>query len=269
MDNDNNGSFFATAKDTHSPYDDSTSTKNMGNAMRMIRYDHASNERQAISALTFAAAAATSNAGDPNLLSWFRLDDGVMGGSSETQHYVDPDTHILHFNGTIDTNGGGFTSIRTKITTTPASQNTEWDAVRIRYKGDGKTYKFFFTDGSRMGPMARKPSWQADIPTIHGHPDWQEKTIPFDQLLPSFVGRSNVDKSKYTFQLSEMKEMGFMLSLILSDGRPNPVETFGQGKFPFSLQIQSIQPIIVKNRNDNHNNDDNPTNVAIRTGNEL
>jgi hypothetical protein len=250
----------------------------MGNSMRMMRYDHSMNERHAISALTFAATAtatATTASGDPNLLSWFRLDDGVMGGSSETQHYVDPDTHILHFNGTIDTNGGGFASIRTKInpTTTTTSQHTEWDAIRIRYKGDGKTYKFFLTDGSRMGPMARKPSWQIDVPTIQNHPDWQEQIISFDQLLPSFAGSSSSNpmdiKSKYKFQFPEMKEMGFMLSLKLSDGRPNPVETFGQGKFPFSFQIQSIQPIQNKNIHDNNKDVDNPTKTASRTGDEL
>lgn len=49
---------------------------------------------------------------------------------------------------------------------------------------------------------------------------------------------------QHKLDVSEMKEMGFMLSLKLSHGRPNPVETFGEGIFSFSLQIQSIEPII-------------------------
>lgn len=34
-----------------------------------------------------------------------------------------------------------------------------------------------------------------------------------------------------------------MLSLKLSNGDPNPVETYGSGIFPFSLRIRSIEPV--------------------------
>jgi NADH dehydrogenase [ubiquinone] 1 alpha subcomplex assembly factor 1 len=182
-------------------------------------------------------------------LQWFRLDDGVMGGQSETQHYVAADAGIMHFAGTINTNGGGFTSIRTKL---PEQVLSKAGGVKLRVRGDGKTYKFFMTDGSRVGPLARKPSWHVDLPTVKSSENddgnWQEVVLPFSKLLPLFVSGSNSqvtdeDRKRYKFDASEMKEMGIMLSLRLSDGRPNPVATFGEGIFPFSLLIQSIEPV--------------------------
>jgi len=37
-----------------------------------------------------------------------------------------------------------------------------------------------------------------------------------------------------------MKQIGFMLSLKLSNGDANPVETFGEGKFDFRLEIHEM-----------------------------
>jgi hypothetical protein len=178
-----------------------------------------------------------------------------MGGRSETQHSVASSNGVLHFAGTINTTGGGFASIRTRLTEeqrTYLFQESAWStrALSLRVRGDGKTYKFFMTDGSRAGPMARKPTWQMDIPTKDYSKEentetWQEVVIPFHQLLPSFAGSTvltDAEKSWCKFDPNEIAEMGFMLSLKLADGRPNPVETFGQGVFPFSLLIHSIQP---------------------------
>ena len=224
--------------------------------MRMMAYDRAANERNAVSALRIN--------GVP--LSWHRLDDGVMGGQSETslssKQQANNQSH-LHFAGTINTNGGGFTSIRTPI---PKGQllTADTTAIRLRFRGDGKTYKLLFSDGMSGGPGAKSPSWQADLPTNPmisasattanddsakkddpGQVDWQEAVVPLDALYPNFVGGFGRFKSRedYVFDPTAMVEMGLMLSLQLSDGRPNPQATFGQGTFPFSLHIQSIETI--------------------------
>jgi hypothetical protein len=160
----------------------------------------------------------------------------------------------LHFKGTINTNGGGFASIRSNIPET-IDLSSGKKGLRLRIRGDGKTYKFFMTDGSRGGPMSRSPSWQIDVPTTAsattsndddggagaGGGEWQEVEIPFDKLLPSFGPRTPSDASQYTFDSKDMKEMGIMLSLKLSDGSSNPTETFGEGIFPFSLKVDSIE----------------------------
>jgi Complex I intermediate-associated protein 30 (CIA30) len=211
--------------------------KSMGQAaVQVMTYDRAANVVSAVPALTMLG----------NALSWYRLDDGVMGGQSQTMH--SNKDGVLHFNGIINTGGGGFASIRAKIP--PPGIGTNIEAIRLRFRGDGKTYKFIVSDGkgSSGGPFARSPSWQVDLPTENQDDsgEFQEVTIPLNTLRPVWGGRasskpSEDDKHKHKFDPTEMKEIGLMLSLLLSDGTPNPKETFGEGIFPFSLFVDSME----------------------------
>lgn len=205
----------------------------MGQAMRAMSYDRAANERNAVSCLTL---------GDTPL-SWHRLDDGVMGGQSETDLSSSADSQCLLFSGQINTSGGGFCSVRARIEGGLPGQAT---GLKIFFRGDGKTYKLLISNGnvSTFGPSRRKPSWQADIPTKDGVDE--TKTIRLESLVPSFggvpVSRTATGHSHSTLlQPEDVKEIGFMLSLKLSDGTPNPKDTFGNGVFPFSLIVRSIE----------------------------
>mmetsp|Transcript_35238 Transcript_35238/g.42050 ORF Transcript_35238/g.42050 Transcript_35238/m.42050 type:complete len:239 (+) Transcript_35238:1-717(+) len=196
-------------------------------AFRMIKYDRASNERNAIPALNIMDTA----------LSWYRLDDGVMGGQSQTTHSSSQETGALDFKGEINTSGGGFTSIRSKIANgLPADAI----AIRLTLTGDGKTYKLMLSDGSasRMGSI----SWQADIPT---EADGREQTVTIrlSDLKPSSGPRKINLADVKPLIAAEMKEIGVMLSLKLSDGSDNPKETFGEGIFDFTLKVLSIEPV--------------------------
>ena len=69
-----------------------------------------------------------------------------------------------------------------------------------------------------------------------------------ESLLPAFGGGPRnqptaAEKAACVFDATDMKQIGFMLSLRLADGSPNPVATFGQGIFDFSLDVASIEPI--------------------------
>lgn len=207
------------------------SNNNMGQAMRVISYDRTANERNAIPSLTLLN----------HDLSWFRLDDGVMGGQSETVHRAEDG--CLNFAGTINTYGGGFCSIRTKLSEDLLPSTTK--AIRMAFQGDGKTYKLLLSDGSRstFGPSRRSPSWQADIPTRN---DGSRQTveIPIDSFKPSWVfAPSHEEQSGAKFDITTMQELGLMLSLKLSDGSANPVDTFGEGVFPFSFKLFSIEAV--------------------------
>jgi Complex I intermediate-associated protein 30 (CIA30) len=149
----------------------------------------------------------------PDELNWFCLDDNVMGGQSQTNiTLIDSikmqlatnntqqsltsttDTKLLQqqqrqvqvllpFSGIINTNGGGFASVRTVVPNTITLTKIYHQSIthednshkeklgiiikgfRIRYRGDGKTYKFICADGTRHRASTRKPSWQYDIPT--------------------------------------------------------------------------------------------------------
>ena len=171
-------------------------------------------------------------------MKWHRLDDGVMGGQSETVHSSAEGTEELHFAGHINTQGGGFCSIRSPV---EGGLPSDTAAVRICYLGDGKTYKVLFSDGNKnaFGPSRRSPSWQRDLPTKAGVEETAILTL--DSLTPSLQGGPVNTNTK--LNPTQVKEIGFMLSLKLSSGESNPVETFGTGIFPFSLKVRSIEAI--------------------------
>ena len=204
----------------------------MGNQVtRAMTYSIAKNERNAVRVLEMG--------GKP--LSWFQLDDGVMGGQSQTDLIKLVDDGRLHFQGMINCNGGGFTSIRAKLP--EGSLMAGNTGIKIRYRGDGRTYKVLFSNGERGGPFAKTPTWQCDLPTKSE--EWEETIIKFDSLLPAFGGgpRSQPSAEEVKackFDPLDMKEIGLMLSLRLSDGSPNPKETFGENTFSFSLLVESI-----------------------------
>ena len=207
--------------------------------MRMARYDRAANVAAAIpSPLTFGETR----------LNWHRLDDGVMGGRSETTHAAIEVAGRpgIHFAGTINTNGGGFASIRAPFEAGGLSGDISSLRIKFRFRGDGRTYKVLLSDGGSSGPMGGSPSWQVDLPTKKLGPEdeAQVATLPLESFVPSYGGRAALKKeerSKFKFHASEMKQLGLMLSLRLSDGSPNPKVTFGEGEFDFSLFVESIE----------------------------
>lgn len=206
----------------------------MGQAVRVMRYDRAGNEAAAIAALDLLG----------ENLKWFRLDDGVMGGQSETTH--SNDSGGLHFKGTINTDGGGFCSIRARL---PHCFEPGVTGFRLKFIGDGKTYKFTLSDGnsSTGGPLSRTPSWQVDLPTRAGTE--QTEVLYLSEMKPSFGGRASSRPSDevmatYNLDVASINEIGLMLSLKLSDGSSNPKDTFGEGIFPFSLRILSVEPVV-------------------------
>lgn len=168
-----------------------------------------------------------------------------MGGQSETvlasSTSSQRSSDELHFTGQINTQGGGFCSIRSPI---EGGLPSDTVAIRVQYSGDGKTFKVLFSDGnpSVFGPSRRSPSWQCDLPTREGVQE--TATIRLNSLIPSMQGGA-VD-SDMKLDPVEVKQMGFMLSLKLSSGEKNPVETFGRGIFPFSLKVYSIEVVSAK-----------------------
>lgn len=78
----------------------------MGQVIRMMNYDRAGN---------MASAVSTKLSLNDAKLVFHKLDDGVMGGRSNTSQEMINTINGILFTGTIDTNGGGFTSIRSPI----------------------------------------------------------------------------------------------------------------------------------------------------------
>mmetsp|Transcript_24014 Transcript_24014/g.27405 ORF Transcript_24014/g.27405 Transcript_24014/m.27405 type:complete len:221 (+) Transcript_24014:54-716(+) len=218
----------------------------MGQVLRTIKYsqtENMSNQRPTSLILNNAH------------LSFYNIDDGIMGGQSFThidqlfKSTTPKDNHessankSLFFTGEINTNGGGFASIKSDLENGLPS---DAKGLKLKYIGDGKTYKITFSKGQGSGgPFSSSPNWQFDLPTTSGeNAAVEEKTIYFNEFVPSFGGRKTLSKeemSTYHFDNEEMKQIGIMLSLKLSNGNANPVETFGSGIFNFRLELEDME----------------------------
>ncbi len=97
-------------------------------------------------------------AGEPAGPGWYVVNDNVMGGRSEGDFEVVQGE--LRFAGRTNTNGGGFSSIRTR----PVKMNlSKHEGIRLRVKGDGRRYTWRLTTNARW--RGREISYWADFDT--------------------------------------------------------------------------------------------------------
>lgn len=111
---------------------------------------------------------------------WLVVNDGVMGGRSEGGFRLGESA--LVFSGVTNTNGGGFSSIRSEPRLLDLGG---YAGVRLRVRGDGRTYTFRLTTADTRGP--RRPSYWADFET-RKH-TWEEIDVPFRDFRPRRRGR--------------------------------------------------------------------------------
>ena len=90
---------------------------------------------------------------------WKSANDNIMGGKSRGEFEIKEDH--LYFSGSIDTDGGGYASIRTN--------DRDWgieDAVGISLKciGDGRTYRMEVRTDAKWGRMPVSPMPESSRP---------------------------------------------------------------------------------------------------------
>ena len=73
-------------------------------------------------------------------VTWYTVNDGVMGGRSRGGFRIGDG--ILTFEGSTNTNGGGFSSIRTHRRGMDLSDHA---GIRLRVRADGRRYTFRLT----------------------------------------------------------------------------------------------------------------------------
>ena len=112
-------------------------------------------------------------------LGWYVVNDNVMGGRSRGGFTRKATS--LYFAGSTNTNGGGFSSIRTRSMQMDLSS---YDGIRVRIKGDGRRYTWRLTTDARW--RRRQISYWADFETKKG--EWTETRIPFSSFKPQFRG---------------------------------------------------------------------------------
>lgn len=112
-------------------------------------------------------------------LGWTVVNDNVMGGRSDGGFRVEDGR--LQFRGRTNTNGGGFSSIRSRPLTLDLS---EYDGIRLRVKGDGRRYTWrLTTDATTRG---RDVAYWASFDTRDG--EWHFVDVPFERFRPRFRG---------------------------------------------------------------------------------
>lgn len=168
-------------------------------------------------------------------LRWHHLDDGVMGGRSQT--VLSTGRKSLEFAGTINTQGGGFASARAEAPDRAPLLPESARALRLRLRGDGLQYKVLLSKGGG-GPFSAAPSWQHDVKTKRGVVETVK--LELKDFLPSFGG-SAMRRNEHVLLPVEMRELGLMLSLKDAQGQPNP--HFGEGVFDFGLSVESVDVV--------------------------
>ena len=143
---------------------------------------------------------------------WIVVNDNVMGGRSKGGFEFKNEK--LVFSGSTNTNGGGFSSIRTIPIEFYFNDKT---GLHIRYKGDGRTYKL----GVRM--EGKSFSYRTNFDTGNG---WQEARIPFDNMDVSWRGRP-LSKAEHPLQKSKIRSIEFMI--------------YDKQDGPFKLQVDWIK----------------------------
>ena len=112
---------------------------------------------------------------------WTARNDGVMGGVSSGKAEINDGE--LHFFGVLSLeNNGGFAQIYSQ---TEMSDFSNYSAVKLRIKGDGRTYQFRIATDARFS--GSQIAYRAEFETKAD--EWVEVSIPFESFVPSFRGR--------------------------------------------------------------------------------
>ena len=130
-----------------------------------------SNELDTLSLTSFSA--------DSSDFDWYVQNDNVMGGRSEGG--FDISSGQLIFSGNTNTNGGGFSSIRTQPLKLDLSAYT---GIRVKIKADGRRYTWAMqTEALWRG---RQITYWADFNTVADETSVID--VPFSNFFPQFRG---------------------------------------------------------------------------------
>lgn len=134
---------------------------------------------------------------DSNPNEWRVVDDGVMGGRSDGNFYINEEGHGV-FTGKVSLeNNGGFSSIRHRFETV----NTEdYEKVSIRLRGDGKRYQF--------RAKSRSSDYYSYITYFETSGEWQTVELELSEMYATFRGM-RLDLPNYPG--SSMEEISFLI----------------------------------------------------------
>jgi len=147
---------------------------------------------------------------------WETVNDGVMGGLSSGGSFLD--NGVLSFSGATNTNGGGFSSVRLKLS---PGVIAETKIIKVYMKRDARSYSL--TMRTNVRSYGRRVAFRGPIleATIG---EWSYGILSFDSLKASIWGQP---VSNAIFDPSKVVELG----LIIYDGKDGP----------FNMQLKRIE----------------------------
>ena len=134
--------------------------------------------------------------------SWRIVNDGVMGGISDSQIAWNEKDETLIFSGNVSLeNNGGFASIRTVPQKFDA---TDFSKVKIRVKGDGKIYKLRLRNSNQFDGIVFSKNFETQ------KDKWVEIEMNVEDFQPTFRGRIY---PKYgQLNPNELQQVGFLIA---------------------------------------------------------
>lgn len=153
--------------------------------------------------------------GTMNIGEWQIVNDGVMGGKSESSVSTKPNGSLL-FTGNVSLkNNGGFASTRSPSITGDLSA---YEGIELIVTGDGNAYKCGIRTENGFNGIAH----QATFETVSGTE--QRIRIPFADFEPTWRGRRLADDKRMNPE--DIKNIGFLIS--------------DKQEGPFQLEVKSI-----------------------------
>jgi len=146
---------------------------------------------------------------------WYVVNDNVMGGRSDGDFRIEEGE--LHFAGRTNTDGGGFSSIRTDAVELDLAG---YDGIRLRVKGDGRRYTWRLTTTARW--RGQEIGYWADFDTVEGA--WRTVDIPFSSFVPLYRG-TRLDGPE--LDRAQITGMGLMI--------------YDKQDGPFELRLESVR----------------------------
>ena len=134
-------------------------------------------------------------------LRWLAINDGVMGGVSQSCIKPSPLATGL-FSGQLSLeNNGGFASIRRRADDYNLVGSV---GIRLNVKGDGRTYQFRVKTDEQLDGITYRSLFTTDAQ------QWQIITLPFAGFCPSFRGKPVPDAP--ALRPEHIKQLGFLLA---------------------------------------------------------
>jgi monofunctional biosynthetic peptidoglycan transglycosylase len=132
---------------------------------------------------------------------WLIVNDGVMGGVSQSEMVVTPaGTALFRGNVSLD-NNGGFASVRTYPT---SYQLAGYEGLSLRVKGDGQPYKLRLRMDNPLGGVAYQADFQTELDT------WLDIQLPFAEFVP--VYRGHLVSGAPKLDQARIAQIGLMIS---------------------------------------------------------